>query len=117
MGVRLDLMKRGRTCKLFIFPRADGVWFLVRRGEGCPRQVQERDGRFVAVCGNVPAECEPIPLTKTELAVLALDRNAALGPSWRACVPRRRSRPPASPRSKGCCPSGSWSAAWGEPWW
>jgi hypothetical protein len=49
-------------------------------GDGCPRQVHERDGGFVAVCGNVPAECEPIPLTKTELAVLALDRAAALGP-------------------------------------
>ena len=49
-------------------------------GDACPRQVHERDGGFVAVCGNVPAECEPIPLTKTELAVLALDRAAALGP-------------------------------------
>jgi hypothetical protein len=25
-------------------------------GDGCPRQVHERDGGFVAVCGNVPAE-------------------------------------------------------------
>jgi len=33
MGVRLDLMKRGRSCKLLIFPRADGVWVLVRRGD------------------------------------------------------------------------------------
>ena len=32
-------------------------------GEGCPRQVHERDGGFVAVCGNVPAECEPFTLT------------------------------------------------------
>ena len=38
MGVRLDLMKRGRTCKLFIFPRADGVWFLVRRGDPYKRE-------------------------------------------------------------------------------
>ena len=49
-------------------------------GDGCPRQVHERDGGFVAVCGNVPAECEPVPVTKTDLAVLALDRTAALGP-------------------------------------
>lgn len=49
-------------------------------GDGCPRQVHERDGGFVAVCGNMPAECEPISLKKTELAVLALDRAAALGP-------------------------------------
>ncbi|MBM4782779.1 MAG: hypothetical protein GQE15_34310 [Archangiaceae bacterium] len=38
MGVRLDLMKRGRTCKLFIFPRTDGVWFLVRRGDPYKRE-------------------------------------------------------------------------------
>jgi hypothetical protein len=38
MGVRLDLMKRGRTCKLFVFPRTDGVWFLVRRGDPFKRE-------------------------------------------------------------------------------
>jgi hypothetical protein len=38
MGVRLDLMKRGRTCKLFVFPRTDGVWFLVRRGDPYKRE-------------------------------------------------------------------------------
>lgn len=50
-------------------------------GDGCPRHVHERDGGFVAVCGNVPAECERVSLKKTELAVLALDRAAALGPA------------------------------------
>lgn len=48
--------------------------------DGCPRVVHQRDGGFVAVCGNVPAECAPLPLTKGQLAVLALDSAAALGP-------------------------------------
>ncbi|MGI5865777.1 MAG: hypothetical protein ACOX6T_27475 [Myxococcales bacterium] len=38
LGVRLEAMKRGRTCKLFIFPRGDGVWFLVRRGDPFKRE-------------------------------------------------------------------------------
>lgn len=49
-------------------------------GEGCPRQVHDRGGVFEAVCGNVPAECSPVRLKKTQLAVLALDRQAALAP-------------------------------------
>lgn len=49
-------------------------------GEACPRQVHERDGGFVAVCANLPTECAPVPLKKTELAVLTLDRAAALAP-------------------------------------
>ena len=49
-------------------------------GDNCPRLVHERDGGFVAVCGNLPTECEPLVLKKTELAVLALDRSAALAP-------------------------------------
>jgi hypothetical protein len=31
-------MKRGRTCKLFVFPRPDGVCFLVRRGDPFKRE-------------------------------------------------------------------------------
>jgi hypothetical protein len=38
LGVRLEAMKRGRTCKLFVFPRPDGVWFLVRRGDPFKRE-------------------------------------------------------------------------------
>jgi hypothetical protein len=50
-------------------------------GEGCPRQVHDRGGGvFDAVCGNVPADCAPVRLKKTQLAVLALDRHAALVP-------------------------------------
>lgn len=38
LGTCLETMKRGRTCKLFLFPRADGVWFLVRRGDPYKRE-------------------------------------------------------------------------------
>lgn len=38
LGTRLEAMKRGRTCKLFVFPRPDGVWFLVRRGDPFKRE-------------------------------------------------------------------------------
>ena len=38
LGMRLEAMKRGRTCKLFVFPRPDGVWFLVRRGDPFKRE-------------------------------------------------------------------------------
>jgi hypothetical protein len=35
---------------------------------------------FEAVCGNVPAECSPLSLKKTDLAVHAVDRRAVLSP-------------------------------------
>ena len=38
LGIRLEAMKRGRTCKLFVFPRPDGIWFLVRRGDPFKRE-------------------------------------------------------------------------------
>lgn len=38
LGVRLDAMKRGRTCKLFIFRRDDVVSLLVRRGDPYKRE-------------------------------------------------------------------------------
>jgi len=38
LGVRLDAMKRGSTCKLFVSHRTDGVWFLVRRGDPFKRE-------------------------------------------------------------------------------
>ncbi|MCL2726680.1 MAG: hypothetical protein FWD69_19850, partial [Polyangiaceae bacterium] len=37
LGRRLEAMKRGRACRLCVFPRKDGVWFLVRRGDRCTR--------------------------------------------------------------------------------
>jgi len=49
-------------------------------GDGCPRQVHERGGVFEAVCGNVPAECSPLSLKKSDLAVLTVDRSAVLAP-------------------------------------
>ena len=30
---QLETLNRGRTCKLYAFPRSDGYWLLVRRGE------------------------------------------------------------------------------------
>ncbi|MGB6538540.1 MAG: hypothetical protein WBF58_21565 [Xanthobacteraceae bacterium] len=52
-------------------------------GDGCPRKiVKHSDGRFRAVCGNKPAECEPIEVTGEEITCLTLDRKklaAAVG--------------------------------------
>jgi hypothetical protein len=45
-------------------------------GDGCPRKVvQHADGRFRAVCGNKPAECDPVDLTREEITCLTLDRR------------------------------------------
>jgi hypothetical protein len=45
-------------------------------GDGCPRKiVKHSDGRFRAVCGNKPAECDAIEVTGEEIACLALDRK------------------------------------------
>jgi hypothetical protein len=42
-------------------------------GDGCPRQVIELDdGRYEAVCGNVPPECPDLPLKVEDLAFLAV---------------------------------------------
>jgi len=35
---RFAEMKRGRSAKVFIFPKDDEVWFLVRRGDTCRRE-------------------------------------------------------------------------------
>lgn len=52
-------------------------------GGGCPRKiVKHGDGRYRAVCGNKPAECDPIDVTREEITCLALDRRklaAAVG--------------------------------------
>ena len=66
------LMPTGRLATTY--PCPDGG------GDNCPRNVFERDGGYVAVCGNAPTECEPLALKKTELAVLRLDRRASLAP-------------------------------------
>ena len=34
----LEEMKRGRTAKVYVFKRDDGVWFLVRHGHTCKRE-------------------------------------------------------------------------------
>lgn len=38
VATQLEALKRGRVCKLYVFERADGVWFLVRRGEPFKRE-------------------------------------------------------------------------------
>jgi hypothetical protein len=44
-------------------------------GDGCPRKlVKHADGRFRAVCGNKPAECDPVDLTRDDVTCLTLDR-------------------------------------------
>jgi len=35
---RFDEMKRGRSCKVFIYEKDDGIWFLVRHGDPCKRE-------------------------------------------------------------------------------
>jgi hypothetical protein len=45
-------------------------------GEGCPRRiVRHADGRFRAVCGNRPAECDSLDLTRQDIGCLAFDRK------------------------------------------
>ena len=57
-------------------------------GDGCPRKVvKHADGRFRAVCGNRPAECDPADLTRDEVTCLTLDRAklaAAVGAIFNA---------------------------------
>ncbi len=52
-------------------------------GDGCPRKiVKHSDGRFRAVCGNRPAECDPLDVTAENVTCLAVDRKklaAAVG--------------------------------------
>lgn len=44
--------------------------------DGCPRKVVKHgDGRYRAVCGNKPAECDPIELTVEEITYVTLDRK------------------------------------------
>ena len=41
--------KRGRGCRVFVFPRADGVWFLVRHGDPFKREGSIKDGESSSV--------------------------------------------------------------------
>lgn len=46
-------------------------------GDGCPRRVVEHGpDDLVAVCGNRPAECEPIKVTRQDLVVYRFDVEA-----------------------------------------
>ncbi len=44
-----DKKKRGRHSKVFVFPKDDGVWFLIRHGEPMDRRGVIRDGESQAV--------------------------------------------------------------------
>jgi len=45
-------------------------------GDGCPRRVVElKSGVYRAVCGNMPADCPPLDLTRDDVAILKLDRH------------------------------------------
>lgn len=74
------LKKVGRRAKEIACPSPGG--------DGCPRKIVKHvDGRFRAVCGNRPAECDPIDVTREEIACLALDRKklaAAVGAMFNA---------------------------------
>lgn len=74
------LKKVGRRAKEIACPSPGG--------DGCPRKVVEHaEGRFRAVCGNRPAECDSIDVTREEIACLALDRKklaAAVGAMFNA---------------------------------
>ncbi len=51
------------------------VWCPSPSGDGCPRSiVLHPDGRIVAVCGDRPMRCDPLPLSPDDIAVLAIDR-------------------------------------------
>lgn len=75
-------------------------------GDGCPRQVHDRGGTFVATCGNLPVECSPVSLKKTELAVQELDRPAALAPLVAAVRDQELLAPVDLPHEDGLLPVG-----------
>ena len=76
-------------------------------GDGCPRQVLERDdGTLEAVCGNVPAECPPLRLKKPQLAVLRLDRSALLSGSVASLQARELLRAAPGGLANGLLPLG-----------
>jgi len=75
-------------------------------GDNCPRQVHFRDGCYEAVCGNLPAECEPLRLGKTQLTVLSLDVQTALAPMVAATCAEELLEPVAFGGLEGLLPVG-----------
>src|SRR5687767_8098390 len=50
------------------------VWCPSPWGEYCPRRViRHADGSIVAVCGEAPRRCDSLGLTRSDIAVRALD--------------------------------------------
>ena len=66
------------ACTAFLVPRGALAKELAcpsPGGDGCPRQVVATDdGRFRAVCGQRPAECETLDLSRSDLTLFAVDR-------------------------------------------
>jgi hypothetical protein len=58
---------------------------------GCPRRVVRlEDGRFRAVCGQKPAECDSLNLSRPDIALFSIDRlklGAAIARAFRADGP------------------------------
>ena len=53
---------------------AEHVWCPSPGGDDCPRQVVHHDdGRIVAVCGDRPKRCDPLPLSADDITVFAID--------------------------------------------
>lgn len=75
-------------------------------GRGCPRQVHHRGGVYDAVCANLPAECEPVRLEKTQLTALALDVQQALAPMVAATCAEELLEPVAFGGLEGLLPVG-----------
>lgn len=44
-------------------------------GEGCPRRIVAAKSSVRAVCGQMPAECEALDLSQSDIEILALDRR------------------------------------------
>jgi len=82
-GARIDMEARlgadivavlERAQILSYVRQADAVSCPHPGGEGCPRHVVElEDGRLQAICGNDPAECADLDLTKRDIEVLTLE--------------------------------------------
>jgi hypothetical protein len=71
LGARLDGMNRGRGCSVLLFERADGVWFLVRRGDARRREgALEGDGSL-SVVDLHPKRCDVLRYKESqgELAI------------------------------------------------
>jgi len=44
-----ETKKRGRDCRVFVFPKEDGIWFLVKHGEPYKREGSLENGRSSSV--------------------------------------------------------------------